>query len=60
MASGSHATFGAYDSRVCCICGERLKITGDLSLRFYNTSKANLGWHVACEQPGWPHLKGDE
>ena len=29
MAKGSHATWGAYDSRICCVCGRPIRITVD-------------------------------
>lgn len=56
MADGSHATFGAYDPRVCCICDKPVRITGPEALTFYHGEGRDLAWHRSCEQPGWLHL----
>lgn len=59
MAQSSEHKFGSKDPRVCCICTERVLITGDKALRFYHSPGVSLAWHVACEGPGWKHLHKD-
>ncbi len=45
----------AHDATHCIHCGEPLRITGAISLRFHTAGKSHIGWHVLpeCEAAGW-------
>ena len=52
MARGSHATWGAYDSRVCIICGQPIRITLDAAWMHHdNTTGKATSAHTACGSP---------
>lgn len=51
-AAGSQATWSEKDSRVCCICGGKLRITADdLWIHFDAATGEHLSSHVACGSP---------
>jgi hypothetical protein len=52
MAKGSHATFGAYDARICCICGQPIRITKhDAWFHHDNQTGEHRSTHTRCGSP---------
>jgi hypothetical protein len=50
VAKGSHTSFGAYDPRVCSICGQPIRITGPRAIWFHHDSTGHYAWHIDCKR----------
>lgn len=50
MAKGSHATWGAYDSRLCAICGKPIVISRE-DAWIHHKDGQHVSTHTACGSP---------